>query len=102
MYETYLQNEREFEEGNFTKYGGMCFECCDYEEMWNKLKLHRKDSLIKVMKSLVDELEEEKRDERKVKVFGEYEAKTYEDKEMVNTVLQLAIDKINNFISKIQ
>lgn len=68
----------------------------------DKLKSHNRLSIIKVMKALADELEEEKCDERKVKVFGEYEARTYEDKEMVNAVIQLAIDKINNFINKIK
>lgn len=30
--------EREFEETLFAKGGGSCFECCDYEGMYNDLK----------------------------------------------------------------
>ena len=30
--------EKEFRNTKFAKGGGLCFECCDYEEMWDDLE----------------------------------------------------------------
>lgn len=46
--------EKEFEKTKFAKGGGSCFECCDYEEMYDDLL----ESLFKALKTERDEFRE--------------------------------------------
>lgn len=106
MYETYLQNEREFDEkfpsthdvwlaekGNLT--------ISEYSVPVSKLKSHNRLSRIKEMKALEKELEGEKKEEESfVGMAGYYDR--IEMKKEFNKGLQLSLDKIREFIKLLE
>lgn len=53
---------------------------------------------IRLMEEMVERLKTQITDERKVAIFGEWEARTYEDKMLVNAVIQ---DQISHLEQKI-
>jgi len=52
-----LQNmEKEFRNTKFAKSGGLCFECCEYEEMWDDLIVFYKDYTRTLLESFGEEI----------------------------------------------
>lgn len=110
MHETYLQNEKEFDEKYWGEEGELagCDGCELSQRQIKAIKIDNRNSLIKVMKALADELERE----REMIMHGgkllPYQTnntpKTGSEYYVEGRVraLQLAIDKIDNFINKIQ
>ena len=94
MYETFLENEREFDE----KFPEVLIDQTPYEVEYraDQFKSHNRLSLIKVMKALEKELKGEK------KMVGTDIQDISPTSIAFNQALQLAIDKIENFINKIQ
>lgn len=115
MYETYLQNEREFDE----KYGYEYPRCAlvmknvevrdENDELIghnshgavtpNEMKSHNRLSLIKVMKALEEELEGEKWGSPYIN--GDFTHK-HEEAYHHNAGLQLSLDKIREFIKLLE
>jgi hypothetical protein len=48
----------EFRESKFTQFGGLCFECCDFEELWSEVQQEIIKAIITEYKSLREELED--------------------------------------------
>lgn len=107
MYETYLQNEREFDEwvgdGAEKDKDGLTWTRGRFAV--EQLKSHNRLSLIKVMKALEKELEGEKKE------ILELETGLYTPKDETislsgaygyNQALQLSLDKIREFITKLE
>ena len=100
MYETYLKNEREFEKNwehgdipnSFVTYktDGSGYSYIDRK----KIKSHNRLSLIKVMKALEKELEGDRDKIEKL----DYDS----DERGMRKGLQLSLDKIREFISKLE
>ena len=44
--------EEEFKKTKFAKEGGSCFECCDYEEMYNGLKAFFRQKFIEAFEEV--------------------------------------------------
>ena len=118
MYETYLQNEREFEKNwehgdipnSFVTYktDGSGYSYIDRK----KVKSHNRLSLIKVMKALEKELEGEKVADGNYNCGEEgccnlnpddpREENSVDWQIGYNQALQLSLDKIREFISKLE
>jgi len=44
--------DKEFSKTKFAKNGGSCFECCDYEEMYDELKQFFHSKLEKILEEV--------------------------------------------------
>ena len=86
------QSVEEFKE----KYGGQKFVYATEDVVIYEIK----QSLKANTQAVIDMLEGMKTDERKVATFGEWQAETYEDKMLVNAVIQEAIDKLKAEITE--
>ena len=45
--------DKEFSKTKFAKNGGSCFECCDYEEMYDELKSFFHSQLEKILEDVM-------------------------------------------------
>ena len=45
--------DKEFSKTKFAKNGGSCFECCDYEEMYDELKQFFHSQLEKILEDVL-------------------------------------------------
>ena len=45
--------DKEFSKTKFAKNGGSCFECCDYEEMYDELKQFFNSKLEKILEDVM-------------------------------------------------
>lgn len=50
------QMEKEFRNTKFARSGGSCFECCEYEEMWDDLIVFIKDYTRTLLESFGEEI----------------------------------------------
>lgn len=61
-----------------------------------KIKALVEDLLKSQKKDIIEKIKSRKCDERKVKTFGEWEAGTYEEKMLVNAVLEDLLKEIEH------
>ena len=52
--------DKEFSKTKFAKNGGSCFECCDYEEMYDELKSFFHSQLEKILEDVMKCVPEER------------------------------------------
>lgn len=58
LYEIHKEGGKEFENTKFSKGGGSCFECCDYENMYIELKSHNTKREIALLEGVIKKCEE--------------------------------------------
>ena len=77
---------------------------CDDCEINQRTRESHRQFIIKSLKAntqaVIEMLEGMRTDERRVATFGEWQAETYEDKMLVNAVIQEAIDKLKAEITE--